>query len=845
MSRRYWFAPGTIVPFLLALALPIPASAQISAAPDGTNTTINQTGNTFNINGGTQAGTNLFHSFQQFGLNPEQIANFLANPTIANILSRVTGGNASIIQGQIQVTGSKANLYLINPAGIVFGANASLNVPGAFTATTANGIGVGNGWFNAVGANNYTALSGHPNQFAFVTLQPGAIINAGNLVVGQGQSLTLLGGTVINTGTLTAPGGTVTIAAVPGEQLVRVSQTGSLLSLDLPTETRAVLNPASVPPLSLPALLTGGNLSNATGLTVENGAVKLTGSGVTLPTEAGVAIISNQINVSGTTGGTVHVLGDKVGVVGATIDASGSNGGGTVLIGGDYQGQGTVPNAHQTYVGRDSVINVDALQSGNGGRAIVWADHSTRFYGTINARGGAQTGNGGFVEVSGHQHLDFRGQVDRSAPNGIPGTLLLDPRDIVIQAAGANNDQLLADRPNPGDPSGQILAGDVSESVFTLAADFLADQPGTLQLEATNNITIAPGVSLNFTPSTGTITFRADADGDGAGSFTMDPAASLTTTGRSLVVSGASVFLGNVSTIEGGSSFGNNGDIRFPIRSGALTVLATNDIQVQRIFAGNVTLASQAGNITTGSISSEDRNLGRGSQVVLSAIQGTILLDGVIRAGQTNKITDSTIAIEAKQFRAINPVLEIESDLQGNRVQVNGTAQVQPMSLYAYPKDVDAAGDDSGGIRKVRLGQVAIGIGDDPFILTGSGDRLVTIRVLEDTMFLVGQPGMSGSGTAGVIAIGAERAPSAIVLLRDNVFNANLDPTPPSVPGTVATVLDNQQETVAIIPDCLPVAQTELLDISAVASLRGTEQEQATATTAKTVSNLQPCGLEP
>ena len=285
-----------IAPLLLATVffelVQSPALAQITIAPDGTNTGINQAGNTFNITGGTQAGSNLFHSFQQFGLNAGQIANFLSNPAIANILGRVTGGDASIINGQIQVTGSNANLFLMNPAGMIFGANASLNVPGSFTATTANAIGFRPGiagvpgqWFNATGVNNYTALIGTPSTFVFSALQPGAIINAGNLAVGQGQSLTLLGGTVINTGTLTAPSGTVTLAAVPGNQYVRVGQAGSVLSYDLPLAVKHTVNPLTTSPLSLPQLLTGGTLTSATGLTVVNGVGTLTGSGI--PVSAG------------------------------------------------------------------------------------------------------------------------------------------------------------------------------------------------------------------------------------------------------------------------------------------------------------------------------------------------------------------------------------------------------------------------------------------------------------------------------------------------------------------------------------------------------------------------------
>ncbi len=232
MQRPQLAIATLILTSATTLGLASTAGAQLAAAPDGTHTQVAVTGNTFTITGGTPAGTNLFHSFQQFGLTQGQIAHFLANPTIQNILARVTGGNASVIDGQVRVSGSAANLYLMNPAGIVFGANASLNVPGSFTATTANQIGIGNGWFGAIGSNDYASLTGSPSQFAFTTPQPGAIVNAGNLAVPAGQTLMLLGGTVVNTGTLTATGGTVAIAAVPGETLVRLTPVGSLLSLE-------------------------------------------------------------------------------------------------------------------------------------------------------------------------------------------------------------------------------------------------------------------------------------------------------------------------------------------------------------------------------------------------------------------------------------------------------------------------------------------------------------------------------------------------------------------------------------------------------------------------------------
>jgi filamentous hemagglutinin family protein len=242
------FIPVFSLP-LVCGSLVFPAHAQsITPTPDGTGTIIHHNGNTYHIDGGTQAGANLFHSFQAFGLSSGEIANFLSNPSISNIFGRVTGGDRTLINGLIQ---ANSNLYLINPAGIVFGSGASLNVGGDFTATTADRIGFENGWFNATGANDYASLMSAPNQFAFASETPGAILNFGDLSNELGVSL--IGGTVLNEGQITSTQGNVTVAAIPGDRLVNLSQPGMLLSLDVPTDAFT----AEINPLDLPSLLTG------------------------------------------------------------------------------------------------------------------------------------------------------------------------------------------------------------------------------------------------------------------------------------------------------------------------------------------------------------------------------------------------------------------------------------------------------------------------------------------------------------------------------------------------------------------------------------------------------------
>lgn len=278
MNRAHKLA---FLPFLGLFFATIAQSQSLTPAPDGTGTSINSSGNQFNITGGQLSadGVNLFHSFTRFNVDYGQVANFVSNPSIQNILTRINGGNVSYINGIIQLTGGNSNLFLMNPAGIVFGNGASLNVPRDFTATTATSIGFSNGWFNSTGTNNYSALVGTPNSFYFALSQPAPIVNLGNLTTTPKNNLNLLAGTVLSTGTLNAPEGNIIIATVGGQNTLKISQPGHLLSLEL--NSSSIPNSESpIPnPQSLPQLLTGGNLLQADQFKINpDGSIQLTNS---------------------------------------------------------------------------------------------------------------------------------------------------------------------------------------------------------------------------------------------------------------------------------------------------------------------------------------------------------------------------------------------------------------------------------------------------------------------------------------------------------------------------------------------------------------------------------------
>ncbi|WP_434685119.1 hypothetical protein [Pseudanabaena minima] len=303
--------------------------------------------------------------------------------------------------------------------------------------------------------------------------------------------------------------------------------------------------------------------------TINGGSILLNGG------ETGDLEITGKFFATGATGGKIDVRGKTVSLRGANLDASGENGGGTILVGGDYRGAdptglGILVNAQFAFVDKYSIINANALTSGDGGKVIIWADADTDFRGNINARGGIETGDGGFVEVSGRQNLNFVGKVDVGAKNGKNGSILLDPTNIIVNA------------------------DDDDDSTFDISN--LQNMRGNVTLSATNNIVF--NTEGYFFIPTGTITLEAG----NSVILTQD----FETGGRNLNISGAFInAMGRISSYaKSGSAIGKSGNIRLTSRGGIeINDVATSDLDVGN--AGNITLEAStfisAGLLTTSS----------------------------------------------------------------------------------------------------------------------------------------------------------------------------------------------------------------------------------------------------
>ncbi|MEM9275723.1 MAG: filamentous hemagglutinin N-terminal domain-containing protein, partial [Cyanobacteria bacterium P01_F01_bin.143] len=226
------------------------ATAQVT--PDGTtNTAVDVDGNNFTIEQGDRAGDNLFHSFGDFSVPTGGSAFFNNSADIVNIFSRVTGGNISNIDGLLEANGT-ANLYLINPVGIIFGENARLDIGGSFFGSTADSIVFSDGEFSATDLANPPLLTiNAPIGLSFRD-NPGDIVNRSDLretqtidqgtdsertivdriglQVNPGNNISLIGGNIfLEDSGITAPGGTVNLGGLSAAGEINFNADGSLI----------------------------------------------------------------------------------------------------------------------------------------------------------------------------------------------------------------------------------------------------------------------------------------------------------------------------------------------------------------------------------------------------------------------------------------------------------------------------------------------------------------------------------------------------------------------------------------------------------------------------------------
>jgi filamentous hemagglutinin family protein len=372
----------------------------------------NQVGNVLTVTNSNGAIIN----WQKFSIQAGETTYFAQTSSSSSVLNRVLN-DPTAIYGTLS---SNGRVWLVNPAGIMVGPGGKVDVAG-FVASTLN---ISNADFLA-GRNVFINDGSAKN-----------VINQGEIRTPAGGSVYLIGSNVTNEGIIVTPGGETILAAgatvslidsaTPGVKVDVTGAEGNATNLGTITAEAGRIGIAGV-------IVRNSGQINASSVVSEGGRVFLRAS-------QDVYVDGNgRIVTTGTKGGSVEVLGNRVAVMdNAEIDASGTNGGGRIMVGGDYQGKNpAIQNANITYFGPNASLRANATEVGDGGTVIVWADDTTRAYGSISARGGALGGNGGFVETSGHDSLSISGaRVDTRAPNGQTGNWLLDPTNVSIFSGG-------------------------------------------------------------------------------------------------------------------------------------------------------------------------------------------------------------------------------------------------------------------------------------------------------------------------------------------------------------------------------------------------------------------------
>ncbi|MEM8668965.1 MAG: filamentous hemagglutinin N-terminal domain-containing protein [Planctomycetota bacterium] len=384
--------------------------------------TITQDASTLNVN---TASDRTIINWNGFSIGAGETANFFQPGANSAVLNRVTTpNNPSAIFGAMN---SNGNVILVNPSGIVVGNTGVINTNG-FTASV---LDIPNNEFLQGGVLNFRGDS------------TASVINNGTIKTGTGGAA-LIGGNVINNGSITSEGGSISLATGGSVLLADGSRFthADMATIETGISPTAGLIKNSGTIRATGAMETGGEvflvnpggkiMSDGTIAAYRSGANGSAGGDVRIAAVDGSAELGGTIDVAGVTGGSVTVEADTVQLASANIDASGDVGGGKVNIGGGFQGNdASISNARTTSIDANTTITVDATIDGNAGTVIVWSDEATDFYGSISATGGETSGNGGLVEVSGSS-LVFEGSVDTTATMGETGWLLLDPIGIAI-----------------------------------------------------------------------------------------------------------------------------------------------------------------------------------------------------------------------------------------------------------------------------------------------------------------------------------------------------------------------------------------------------------------------------
>ncbi|BAY09028.1 two-partner secretion domain-containing protein [Calothrix sp. NIES-2098] len=679
-----------------------PTLAQVTS--DGsTNTSVNAIGNDFSILNGINKGNNLFHSFSNFSVPTGGSATFdLTNtPNITTIFSRVTGGNVSNIDGLIRTLNSNnpVSLFLMNPNGIVFGANASLNISGSFVGTTANSIKFADGTeFSATNSAAPPLLTMNVPVGLQIGSNAGAIqVQGTGLQVKTGQTLALVGSKIDITGaTLKAPDGNVELWAVQNASIKMDNQARWQLTSPADTANWGTIS------------LQQASLVDTSG--INGGGINIRGRGLTVQDGSNISSITFAGQGKGITVNTT----DFVDLLGASLPGQIGPGIGTnvgILFGPPATGRAG-----------DVTVETGRLKLANG----AWLQSSSN---GNNSRSGDVTVRASDVEVVGYNpFFDIPTSITTnlfSGKNNESGKIFIETNRMRVQDGGIVSTSLINFDPLSA-PTGK--AGDISIRA-TESLDISGYTPSQLLSGVSTGIGETEGEPGNLSINVGRLhlfnggTIRSTLSGKGkAGNITIqanevavsDPAIDLldkfpggitVSMGKNAVGSGGSITLtaDKLQVFNGGqiTSFslgqGNAGNINLqvknidvegisqPLTNGQILPSAIAASSTTNFNAGTVNITSDIVKVRNGAEVTVS-NTGTGDAGNLNITANKIFLDNAANLrSEVNGGGQGDIHLNANDVLLLRHGSNIITNALGT--STGGNINIKAGSIVAVPKE--------------------------------------------------------------------------------------------------------------------------------------------------------------
>ncbi len=685
---------------------------------------------------GVTTGANLFHSFGQFNIPTDHSVTFSGDPGIANVLSRVTGGEVSSIDGTLASTIENANLFLFNPAGVVFGSNATLEVKGAFYTSTADFIRLGeNGIYHADLDSESILTMAQPEAFGFLSETPADItVNGSSLQVPEGEALSLVGGDIRIAGTLEQPSDEAipNLAAESGQvSLVSVASVGEV--------EFSTLDGAQ--DFSLDSIESLGEI----GL-VQRALVDTSGeSGGMVVIRSGILTIEQESQISANTAGPIEGILTDIPKMAINVETESlviQDGG--LIVAGTFNasdGGDVQLKASETLQVRDGgfvlTFTEDAGNAGNievdAGR--VQLSQSENFVDAgitsqtdfLESVGDSQTGNTGNIRLNA-QHVEIMGEsairtATSSSGNAGDVDVIVDGGNLAISgnAAISSTTNLPFFGGLPGNINLQVEGGDVILNdgarirTFTTFGIGGFENKGNIQITANN-------LEMHGEPPLKISQIAADSLGSGkAGGITVTLTGNLQMEGdtqinvvsrfladaNALNITAKDIFMTGtgetgtplITTKSQGEAQGGN----LNILAENLTLTAESQINSQAEGSGNAgninielkgnLLVTKGSSVTTESISTEDV-AGNAGNINLRA-NNTIFIDNAKVIARTENALGGNIKLDAGDLIHV-----VDSEITSQVQQGSGNAgsiNIDPEFIVVQNSRIDSSADVGDG----------------------------------------------------------------------------------------------------------------------------------------------------